>query len=90
MTSRRRRGRRLFGGGDSGAAVAERSAPLAPGRSTVDAAAVIAGPALRAALRGEFSLARAIVAGYDDETAAALAEAADRLAVLCREPREAA
>lgn len=68
----------------------DRSAPLAPDRSAVDAAAVIAGPALRAALRGQLSLARAIVGGYDEETAAALADAADRLAVLCREPGEAA
>lgn len=65
--------------------MAEHSAPLAPDRSAVDAAAVIAGPALRAALRGQLGLARAIVGGYDEETAAALADAADRLAVLCRE-----
>jgi hypothetical protein len=61
--------------------------PKSASRAIREAAETIAGPSLRAVLRGEQTLARAIVANYDDETIDALAAAADRLGVLCREIR---
>jgi hypothetical protein len=63
-------------------------APSAPASRTArEAAAGMAGPALRAVLRGDDEGARAEVAKYDDETIDALTVAADRLAVVCREIR---
>jgi hypothetical protein len=61
------------------------SAPTAPAsRSAREAAAAIAGPSLRAVLRGDGDGARQIVTGYDCETTDALAAAAERLAAICR------
>jgi len=53
--------------------------------TAADAAAAIAGPALRAVLRGEDNRARSIVEDYDSETLDALTAAADRLGAVCRE-----
>lgn len=60
-------------------------APAPASRSAREAAAVIGGPALRCVLRGEETLARAIVGDYDDEAIDALTAAADRLGAVCRE-----
>jgi len=59
--------------------------PAPPSRTARDAAAVIAGPALRAVLRGQDNRARSIVEDYDSETLDALTAAADRLGAVCRE-----
>jgi hypothetical protein len=63
------------------------AAPPPADRDARDAAAAIAGPALRAILRGDDGGARRIVAAYDDETIDALTAAADRLGAVCREIR---
>jgi hypothetical protein len=62
-----------------------RPARLASARSARQAAAAIAGPVLRAVLRGDDGRALAIVAEYDDGTLRALAAAVERLGELCRE-----
>jgi hypothetical protein len=61
--------------------------PAPADRDARDAAAAIAGPALRAILRGDDDGARRIVAAYDDETIDALTAAADRLGAMCRASR---
>ena len=62
-------------------------APAAASRTARDAAAAIAGPALRAVLRGDNDSARRIVADYDDETLDALTAAASDLAAVCQDLR---
>lgn len=63
------------------------AAPTPGDRDARDAAAAIAGPALRAILRGDDDGARRIVAAYDDETIDALTAAVDRLGAVCRASR---
>ena len=63
------------------------AAPAPADRDAKDAAAAIAGPALRAILRGDDDGARRIVTAYDDETIDALTAAADCLAAMCRASR---
>lgn len=53
--------------------------------TAADAAAAIAGPALRALIHGGMDRALAIISGFDDEAVGALGAAADRLAVACRD-----
>lgn len=62
--------------------------PASASRDARGAAAAIAGPALRAVLRGDNDGARRIIAAYDDETIDALTAAVDGLSKLCRETRD--
>lgn len=62
--------------------------PASASRDARGAAAAIAGPAIRAVLRGDDDGARRIVGAFDDETIDALAGAADHLGKLCRETQD--
>jgi hypothetical protein len=65
--------------------MADRPARPAPVSTARQAAAAIAGPALRAVLRGDYDRARVIVEAFDEATIDALSAAAGRLGAVCRE-----